>query len=126
MIQQQTVLKVVDNSGAKRVRCIKKLGKLKQTNAKLGDIILVSILSLRNKLKKTSKVTQGSVFKALIMQTKRKTQKKDGSTFFYKENISCLINKQGKPVGTRILKPISKELRKKKFLRFVNISVGFF
>lgn len=125
MIQQQTVLKIADNSGAKKVRCIKKLGEFKQTNVKLGDIVLISIFKLRNKSKKTSKVKKGLVLKALIIQTRRKTPKKDGSTFFYKENIGCLINKRGKPLATRILKPISKELRKSKFMRFVNIAVGF-
>lgn len=125
MIQQQTVLKIVDNSGAKKVRCIKKFADFKQTDVKLGDIVLISVLNLRNKSKKTSKVKKGSVLKALIIQTRRKKQKKDGSTFFYKENIGCLINKRGKPLATRILKPISKELRKSKFMRFINIAVGF-
>ena len=114
MIQQQTILKVADNSGAKTVKCIKVLGGFKKRYARLGDIIVVSVKELRNKSKKTSKIFKGGVFHALVIKTKSNYKKKDGSEFFLKENSVTLINKQGNPVGTRILGPMPKTLKKKK------------
>ena len=114
MIQQQSVLKVVDNSGAKNVRCIKVLGGFKKRYASLGDIIVVSVQQLRNKSKKTSKVLKGAVFRALVVRTKVNKQKKDGFIRTLQENSVVLINKQGNPIGTRIIGPISKTLKKKK------------
>lgn len=124
MIQQQTILKVADNSGAKTVKCIKVLGGFKKRYAKLGDIIVVSVQQLRNKSKKTSKVSKGEVFRALVVRTKKKYKKKDGSSFFLQENAIALINKQGNPVGTRILGPLPKILKKTKFMKFVSLSIG--
>jgi large subunit ribosomal protein L14 len=124
MIQQQTILKVADNSGAKTVQCIKVLGGFKKRYARIGDIIVVSIKQLRNKAKKTSKVIKGGVFHALVIKTKVKYKKKDGSTFFLQENSVTLINKQGIPIGTRILGPIPKVLKKKIFMKFINIANG--
>src|SRR5688572_9438290 len=124
MIQQESILKVADNSGAKTVKCIKVLGGFKKRYATLGDIIVVSIRELRNRSKKTSKVLKGGVFRALILRVKAKYKKKDGTTFFLKENSVALITKQGTPVGTRILTPLPRKLKKKKFLKFVSLSVG--
>lgn len=124
MIQQESILKVADNSGAKTVKCIKVLGGFKKRYATLGDIIVVSVQELRNRSKKTSKVLKGNVFRALILKIKSKYKKKDGTTFFFKENVVALITKQGTPVGTRILTPLPKKLKKKKFLKFVSLSVG--
>lgn len=124
MIQQQSILKVADNSGAKTVRCIKVLGGFKKRYANLGDIIVVSVQQLRNKSKKTSKVLKGGVFRALVIRTKTQYKKKDGSSFLLQENSVTLINKQGNPIGTRILGPIPKTLKKKKFMKFVSLSVG--
>lgn len=124
MIQQQTILKVADNSGAKTVRCIKVLGGFQKRYAKLGDIVVVSVQQLRNKSKKTSKVSKGEVFRALVVRTKKRYQKKDGSSFFLQENAVALINKQGNPIGTRILGPIPKILKKTKFMKFVSLSIG--
>ena len=95
MIQQESILKVVDNSGAKKVKCIKVLGGFKKRYAGLGDIIVVSVQRLRKKSKKTSKVLKGGVFRALVVQTKSVYQKKDGLSFLLKENSVVLINKQG-------------------------------
>jgi large subunit ribosomal protein L14 len=83
MIQQQTILKVADNSGAKTVKCIKVLGGFKRKFANLGNIIIVSVHQLRNKSKMTSKVQKGEIYKALIIRTKAKTKQKDGSTIFF-------------------------------------------
>ena len=125
MIQQQTLLKVADNSGAKTAKCIKVLGGFKRKFAHLGEIILVSIFQLRNKSKTTSKVQKGNIYKALIIRTKTKTRQKDGSLIFFKNNCITLINKQGNPIATRVIGPVSKSLKKKKFMKFTSISAGF-
>jgi large subunit ribosomal protein L14 len=124
MIQQESILKVADNSGAKIVKCIKVLGGFKKRYANLGDIIVISVQQLRNKSKKTSKVLKGGVFRALVIRTKNKYKRKDGSLFVLQENAVALINKQGNPIGTRILGPLPKVLKKKKFMKFVSLSVG--
>ena len=124
MIHQESVLKVADNSGAKTVKCIKVLGGFKKRYANLGDIIVISVQQLRNKSKSTSKVLKGGVFRALVIRTKKQYRKKDGSLFLLQENAVVLINKQGNPIGTRILGPIPKVLKKKKFMKFVSLSIG--
>jgi len=127
MIQQQTILKVADNSGAKYVKCIKVLGGFKRKTAFLGDLIIVSIQQLRNKSKTTSKVLKGDVYKALILRTKQKVRKKDGSFFFFSENVATLLNKQNKILASRLIGPIPKKLKINKFLKFASISsLGFF
>lgn len=124
MIQQQTILKVSDNSGAKTVRCIKVLGGFKKKNASLGDIIVVSVQKLRNKLKKTSKVKKKEIYRALLIRTKVHSKKKNGFYVKFQENSVALMNKQGNPVGTRIIGPIPKTLKKKQFQKFFSISSG--
>jgi large subunit ribosomal protein L14 len=124
MIQQKTILKVFDNSGAKTVRCIKVLGGFKKKYASLGDIIVVSVQKLRNKSKKTSKVKKKEVYRALIIRTKTPYKKKDGSTIIFNENSVALMNKQGNPVGTRIMGPLPKFLKKRKVQKFLSISTG--
>jgi len=124
MIQQKTVLKVFDNSGAKTVRCIKVLGGFKKRYASLGDIVVVSIQKLRNKSKKTSKVKKKEVYKALVLRTKTLYKKKDGSSIIFHENSVALINKQGNPVGTRIIGPLPRLLKKRKLQKFLSISTG--
>lgn len=126
MIQQQTILKVSDNSGAKTVKCIKILGGVKKRYAKLGNVIIVSVQKLRKKSKKTSKVKKGSVYKALIIKTKKKQKKKDGSTIYFdsEKNSVILINKKGNPIATRITEPITSLLRKKKLNKFISMSTG--
>lgn len=125
MIQQQSLLRVADNSGAKTAKCIKVLGGFKRKFAYLGNIIIVSIHQLRNKSKTTSKVQKGEIYKALIIRTKTKIKRKDGSSVFFKNNCVSLINKQGNPIATRIVGPIPKSLKKKKFMKFTSISAGF-
>lgn len=124
MIQQETILKVADNSGAKLVKCIKILGGFKKRYAKLGDIIVISVQQLRNKSKSTSKVSKGGVFRALVLRLKKKYVKRDGSFFSLEENAVALISKQGNPIGTRILGPLPKMLKKKKLMKFISLSVG--
>jgi len=125
MIQQQTILKISDNSGAKTVKCIKILKGFKRKFAYLGNTIIVSIQQLRNRFRITSKVQKGEIYKAIILRTNNKKQKKDGTYIYFKDNAASLINKQGKPVATRILGPIPKELKKNKFIKLANISAGF-
>lgn len=129
MVQQQTILQVADNSGAKTVKCIKILGGYKKKYAKIGDLIVVSIQELRNKAKLLSKVKKGEVYKALIIKTKKKLKKKDGTVNFYNKktinsNAVVLINKKGNPVATRITEPISLTLKKKQFMKFISLSTG--
>jgi len=125
MIQQQTILKVTDNSGAKTVKCIKVLNGFKRRFAILGDTIIVSIQKLRNKARLTAKVRKGEVYKAIVIRTKNKTVKKDGSLIFFQSNAVSLINKQGKPIASRIIGPLPKTLRKRKKIKFVTLSSGF-
>jgi large subunit ribosomal protein L14 len=125
MIQQQTILKVTDNSGAKTVKCIKVLNGFNRRVAILGDTIVVSIQKLRNKARVTSKVKKGEIHHAIIIRTKSKTAKKDGTTFFCQSNAVSLITKQGKPFASRIMGPIPKILKKRKKVKFVTLSSGF-
>ena len=124
MIQQQTILNVSDNSGAKKIKCIKVLGGFKKRHAHLGDLIIVSVNELRNKAKKTSKVKKGEVHKALIIKTKTKKSNKDGSSYFFKSNSACLLNKNNLPLGSRVLGPVPKIFKKGKYAKLCNISRG--
>lgn len=129
MIQQETILQVADNSGAKTVKCIKILGGYKKKYAKIGDIVVVSVQKLRNRSKLTSKVKKGEIYKALVLRTKKKIKKKDGTVLFYDKknrngNAVALINKKGNPVATRITEPIPSKLKRKQFMKFVNLSTG--
>ncbi len=123
MIQNQTILKVSDNSGAKSAKCIKVLGGFKRKYAKVGDIIVVSIQELREKNKKISKVKKGEVCKGLIIQTKKKHNTSKES-YILNNNSIVLINKQNMPIGTRILGGLLNVFKKKKFQKFVSISAG--
>ena len=129
MIQQESILQVADNSGAKTVKCIKVLGGYKKKTAKIGEIIITSVQELRNKSKITSKVKKGEIYKAFIIRTKKNLKKKDGTVLSpskntRKMNAAILINKKGNPIGTRITEPIPFRLKKKQFLKFLNISPG--
>ena len=124
MIQQQSILKVSDNSGAKTVKCIKILGGFKKKYAMIGDVIVVSVQQFRDKSKKVSKVKKKEIYKALILRTKVKCRIKTGYAKSFKDNAVALLNKQGNPVGTRILGPVSKVLKKKNLQKFISISAG--
>jgi large subunit ribosomal protein L14 len=125
MIQQQTTLKVTDNSGAKTVKCIKVLNGFNRRCSVLGDTIIVSIQKLRNRSRLTSKVQKGEVHKAVIIRTKNKIIKKDGTVIFFQSNAVSLINKQGKPIASRIIGPIPKIFKKRKKLKFATLSAEF-
>lgn len=124
MIQQQTKLKISDNSGAKTAKCIKVIGGFKRRKAFIGDIIVVSVQRLRNKLKIRSKVKEGEVLKGLIIRTKAKTKRKDNIMTSFDENSICLVSKDMNPLGTRIIGPIPNKMKKTKYQKFLNISAG--
>lgn len=127
MIQEQTILKVSDNSGAKKVKCIKVLGGFKRKYAILGDTIVVSVQELRNKSKKTSKVKRKEIYKALIIRTKIPLKKKDGTTVNFKNNAVILLNTKEKPIGTRVIGPVPKNFFKiKKYQKLLSVSIRFF
>nr|QYC61920.1 ribosomal protein L14 [Guinardia delicatula] len=126
MIQQQTILRVADNSGAKYVKCIKVLGGFKRKFAFTGDIIVVSVFKLRNKFRLTSKVKKGEVYKAIVLKTKHNYYTKTGFKDFASDNSVCLINKQGKPIATRIFGLIPRSLKKHKWIKISSLSTGFF
>jgi len=118
MIQQQTRLKVADNSGAKRVMCIKVLGGSGRRYASLGDVIVVSI----KEAIPNSKVKKGSVAKAVIVRTKKEVRRKDGTYIKFDDNSAVLINPQNEPIGTRIFGPVARELRAKKFMKIISLA----
>lgn len=126
MIQQQTVLRVYDNSGAKTVKCIKVLGGFKRKYAYLGDEIIVSVQQLRNRWKLTSKVQTGEVYRALIIRTKTKYKKKDGTLTILGKNVVTLFNKKNDLIATRVAGPVPKYIKKKNYLKLFSISTGLF
>lgn len=126
MIQQKTTLSIADNSGARKIRCIKVLGGFKRKTAKLGDIIIASVQQLRYINRHKSKVLKGDIVKALIIQTKIKVRKKEGSSVRFMKNSAILLTKQGNPMGTRILSGLPKTLRKKRLLKFFSLCRGTF
>lgn len=118
MIQTQTVLTVADNSGAKRVGCIRVLGGTRRRYARVGDIIIVSVKeALPN-----SKVKKGDVMRAVVVRTTKETPRSDGSYIRFDDNSAVLINAQGEPVGTRIFGPVARELRAKKFMKIISLA----
>ncbi len=118
MIQQQTRLRVADNSGAKEVMCIKVLGGSKRRYASLGDIIVVSVKEAIPR----SKVKKGEVHKAVVVRTTRTHKRSDGSSIRFDENSAVILNNQNEPVGTRIFGPVARELRAKNFMKIVSLA----
>jgi len=125
MIQTQSILTIVDNSGAKTAKCIKVLGGFQRRYAYIGNTIVVAVQKIRSKNKSKSKVKKGEVIRAIIIRTKFKKNKKDGSSFMFALNAGVLINKQNKPIATRILGPVTKELKTNKFMKVASLSAGF-
>jgi len=118
MIQTTTVLDVADNSGAKKVACIKVLGGTKKRYATIGDVIVVSVKeALVN-----SKVKKGEVARAVIVRTKRELARSDGSYIKFDGNSAVLVTKENEPVGTRIFGPVARELRAKKFMKIISLA----
>ncbi len=118
MIQMQTVLNVADNSGAKKVQCIKVLGGSKRRYASLGDIIVVSVKEALPE----SKVKKGEVQRAVIVRTAKEVGRNDGTYIKFDDNSAVLINSQMEPIGTRIFGPVARELRSKRFMRIISLA----
>lgn len=118
MIQTETVLDVADNSGAKRVMCIKVLGGSRRRYASLGDIIVVSVKeALPN-----SRVKKGDVAKAVVVRTRREVSRDDGTYVKFDGNSAVLINDSREPMGTRIFGPVARELRSKRFMKIISLA----
>jgi LSU ribosomal protein L14P len=118
MIQMQTMLNVADNSGAKKVCCIKVLGGSKRRYASIGDIIVVSV----KEAIPNSKVKKGEVMRAVVVRTAKEVRRPDGTYLKFDDNSAVLINNQMEPIGTRIFGPVARELRAKKFMKIVSLA----
>lgn len=118
MIQMQTNLDVADNSGARRVQCIKVLGGSKRKYASVGDIIVVSVKEAIPR----GRVKKGQVMKAVIVRTAKAIRRRDGSVIRFDKNAAVLVNTQGEPIGTRIFGPVTHELRAKSHMKIVSLA----
>jgi large subunit ribosomal protein L14 len=118
MIQTQTVLDVADNSGARRVMCIKVLGGSKRRYASVGDVIVCCV----KECVANSKVKKGDVIRAVVVRTAKELSRPDGTYIRFDTNGAVLINKDNEPVGTRIFGPVARELRAKKFMKIVSLA----
>jgi large subunit ribosomal protein L14 len=118
MVQTFTMLDVADNSGAKKVMCIKVLGGSRRKYAGIGDVIVVSI----REAIPNSKVKKGEVAKAVIVRTKKELGRPDGSYIRFDGNSAVLLNKDNEPIGTRIFGPVARELRAKKFMKIISLA----
>ena len=118
MIQTTTVLDVADNSGAKKVACIKVLGGTKRRYASIGDVIVVSV----KEAVVNSKVKKGDVARAVIVRTKREVKRPDGSYIKFDNNSAVMVSKEGEPIGTRIFGPVARELRGRKFMKIISLA----
>lgn len=125
MIQSQTILPVSDNSGAKRVKCIKVLGGFRRKFAKTGDLIAVSVQDVKQHKKKKIRVKKGEVCQALVIRTKSKLVRKNYSRLIYNDKMVVLMTNKKKPIATRVLGPVAKELRQSKFLKVALLASGF-
>jgi large subunit ribosomal protein L14 len=118
MVQQQTRLKVADNSGAKEIMCIKVLGGTRRRYAYLGDVIVASVKEAIPR----SKVKKGEVVKAVVVRTKKTQKRSDGTSIRFDENSAVILNTQNEPIGTRIFGPVARELRAKNFMKIVSLA----
>ncbi|MCH8203046.1 MAG: 50S ribosomal protein L14 [Proteobacteria bacterium] len=118
MIQMQTNLEVADNSGAKRVQCIKVLGGTKRKTAGVGDVIVVSVKEAIPR----GRVKKGDIHRAVIVRTRKEIKRADGSAIRFDRNAAVLVNKQLEPIGTRIFGPVVRELRAKKHMKIISLA----
>ena len=118
MIQTQTILEIADNSGARKVMCIKVLGGSKRRYARVGDIIKVAI----KEAIPTGSVKKGQVAEAVVVRTKKDIKREDGSSIRFDDNAAVFVNTQKQPIGTRIFGPVSRELRSKDFMRIISLA----
>lgn len=118
MIQMQSNLEVADNSGARRVQCIKVLGGSGRMIAGVGDVIVVSVKEAIPR----GKVKKGDVYRAVIVRTASEIRRNDGSVIRFDKNAAVLLNKQNEPIGTRIFGPVTRELRSRNFMKIISLA----
>lgn len=118
MIQLKSLLEVADNSGARKVVCVKVLGGSRRRYASVGDIIVVAV----REATPNSKIAKGSVHKAVVVRTAKAVSREDGSYIRFDDNSAVLINDSQEPIGTRIFGPVARELRAKKFMKIVSLA----
>ena len=118
MIQMQTNLEVADNSGARKVQCIKVLGGSKRRFASVSDVIVVSIKEAIPR----GRVKKGDIHRAVIVRTAKDVRRLDGTSIRFDRNAAVLVNKSGEPIGTRIFGPVTRELRSKAFMKIVSLA----
>jgi large subunit ribosomal protein L14 len=118
MIQQETVVNITDNSGAKRALCIKVLGGSRRRYATVGDTVVVTV----KEALPTSNIKNGTVMRAVVVRTRKEIRRKDGSYIRFDDNAVVLVNDAGEPVATRVFGPVARELREKKFNRIVSLA----
>ena len=118
MVQTTTTLDVADNSGAKKLMCIRVLGGTRRKYASLGDVIVVSI----KEAIPNAKVKKGDVAKAVIIRTRKEVSRQDGSYIRFDVNSAVLVDKDNEPIGTRIFGPVARELRAKKFMKIISLA----
>ncbi len=118
MIQMQSNLDVADNSGARRVQCIKVLGGSKRKFAEVGDVIVVSVKEAIPR----GRVKKGDVHRAVIVRTSAAVRRGDGTAIRFDRNAAVLINKQGEPIGTRIFGPVTRELRARRYMKIISLA----
>jgi large subunit ribosomal protein L14 len=118
MVQTTSTLDIADNSGAKKVMCIRVLGGTRRKYASIGDVIVVSI----KEAIPNSKVKKGEVAKAVIVRTKKEVSRQDGSYIRFDTNSAVLVDKDNEPVGTRIFGPVARELRAKRFMKIISLA----
>ncbi len=118
MIQAESNLEVADNSGARRVQCIKVLGGSKRKYASVGDVIVVSVKEAIPR----GRVKKGDVMQAVVVRTAKDIRRSDGTSIRFDSNAAVLINKQGEPVGTRIFGPVTRELRSRRYMKIISLA----
>ena len=118
MIQMQSILDVADNSGARKVQCVKVLGGSKRRYAGIGDIIKISV----KEAIPNSRVKKGEVFNAVVVRTRKGIRRNDGSLIRFDRNAAVLLNNQLQPIGTRIFGPVTRELRTERFMRIISLA----
>jgi large subunit ribosomal protein L14 len=118
MIQTETMLRVADNSGARRILCITPLGGGVGRTASIGDIISATV----KEAEPESKIPKGNIVQAVIVRTKKEVRRKDGSYIRFDDNAAVIIDRLGEPIGTRVFGPVGRELREKKFMKIISLA----
>ena len=125
MIQTYSILRISDNSGGKKFKTIKILGGFKKRYAYVGNVIVGSIQGIRYNKKKKVKIKDGEVIRGLIIRSKRQFVRSNSSYSMFKENSIVILNKKNQPLGTRVMGPVYRDLRKSKYMKVATLAIGF-